>query len=783
MSKDALPAVTSAVPPDLRLFLDRVREQLSGSGTNPIIRRSELTSTVDTAIDNLPDDGLIPVFTPETPANLTASAGFEFITLIWDRPTYYGHDASEVWRSPDDNFANAVLIATLDGRASVFSDYVGTNATYYYWVRFRNIVQVYGPYAGPVSAETAYDVDELLEELTDQISESQLAADLYNLTENLKDQYVVKVSADGVTMAGFGLVSTQTPDGAVTSEFGVLADRFYLLPPVSYNQATPPIEAFDGQLWRDGNGDYFIFRTTGLGGSGEPVGEWTPFDGIPFIVQTTPTTIGDLEVPAGVYIKDAFIRNASIVNSKMAEASIDTANIVNAAITSAKVSNLDAAKIQTGEIRSYNFTNSGTIAGFLLKLGQREIDQNGQITYVQEDTQLIIRSAGAQEPALQLLNGVVSINALNIVNTLQSQGFGGATAGFQFDINNGTFQITDENGAIILGVGGYNGELVENSISQRLDELQGSSDDAQGAADEADLKAIDAQTDATTALQNAATAQEAAQDAQDELNEIFVFDPTLNGGVGAYKFTAGSYDTFFSEQNQLKAYAFLDKITPDNFQSFIESQAIGRAAIGLAAIDTAQIEDLAVANAKLGLLAVKEANIDSLAVSTLKIAGNAVTIPIGDGGPVDVYANDVDPGQQVGGTLSLGGWQFSGGINNPRFGPEAVIVIARGDFQGAGSNFQQEGSAAATAIVQVDMEALSTTNKWVLVGSSRDKSYAATSLARDFGGQVVSSFYIEVPWWSINARFKVRVRNVPVGSGDPTRRVNSWSITVLAAKR
>jgi hypothetical protein len=774
MSKDALPAVTSAVPPDLRLFLDRVREQLSGSGTNPIIRRSELTSTVDTAIDNLPDDGLIPVFTPEVPANLTAVAGFDFITLIWDRPTYYGHDASEVWRSPDNNFANAVLIATLDGRVSVFSDYVGTNTTYYYWVRFRNIDQVYGPYAGPVSAQTAYDVDELLEELTDQISESQLAEDLYNLTENLKDQYVVKVSADGVTMAGFGLVSTQTPDGAVTSEFGILADKFYLLPPVSYNQATQPTSASNGQLWRDGNGDYFIYDA----------GEWVAFDGIPFIVQTTPTTIGDLEVPAGVYIKDAFIRNASIVNSKMAEASIDTANIVNAAITSAKVSNLDAAKIQTGSIQSYGFNNSSN-PGFLLSLGRTEVinQSTGEVFFSGlEDPQLIIRSANSSTPALQLLNGVVSINALNIVNTLQSQGFGGATAGFQFDINNGTFQITDQNGATILGVGGYNGDLVENSISQRLNELQGAAETADEKAGDADIKAGDALEAAGLADEKAGGAQLAAQDAQEELDDIFVFDETLNGGVGAYKFTAGSYDTFFSEQNQLKAYAFLEKITKDNFETYIESAAIGRAAIGLAAIDTAQINDLAVANAKLGLLAVKEANIDSLAVSTLKIAGNAVTVPLGNSEyfSTNVYADSNQ--QQIGNTVTLGAWDYAGGVNNPRFGPEAVTVIARVDFQGSGST--PGGSAAATATVRVVVEVLSVANNWIELGAADALSYAANSLARDFGGQVVSSFSIDLPWWSVNVRFKVKVQNVPAGGdGAATRRVSNYSIAVLASKR
>lgn len=49
----------------------------------------------------------------------------------------------------------------------------------------------------------------------------------------------------------------------------------------------------------------------------------------PFVVYTTPQTIGGVNVPAGVYIKDAQIRNAGITSAKIADAAIGRAKVTN----------------------------------------------------------------------------------------------------------------------------------------------------------------------------------------------------------------------------------------------------------------------------------------------------------------------------------------------------------------------------------------------------------------------------------------------------------------------
>lgn len=108
-------------------------------------------------------------------------------------------------------------------------------------------------------------------------------------------------SAGNRVIGGFGLSGTATATEGPRIDFGVRADRFYVAAP----------------------------------GDGSAPG--IP-DSLPFIIQATPTTINGVAVPAGTYIRDAFILNGSITNAK----------IGNAAIDDAKVANLSAAKITFG---------------------------------------------------------------------------------------------------------------------------------------------------------------------------------------------------------------------------------------------------------------------------------------------------------------------------------------------------------------------------------------------------------------------------------------------------
>lgn len=72
--------------------------------------------------------------TPPTPTNLSAVGALMSITLTWEfAPGYSRLAYFEVWRSETDALGDAEVIAQTFG--PIYSDVVGPEGTYYYWVR------------------------------------------------------------------------------------------------------------------------------------------------------------------------------------------------------------------------------------------------------------------------------------------------------------------------------------------------------------------------------------------------------------------------------------------------------------------------------------------------------------------------------------------------------------------------------------------------------------------------------------------------------------------------
>ena len=141
----------------------------------------------------------------------------------------------------------------------------------------------------------------------------------------LEGQYTVKVDSNGA-VAGFGLASSTTAAGGITSEFIVNADRFAIM----------------------------------RGGSS------TAAATVPFVVQASATTLNNETVPAGVYMADAFIKNGSI--------------------ESAKIGSLDAGKITAGTILAERI-GANSIEGSKLKIDSNylSVDNNGELQLVTSD--------------------------------------------------------------------------------------------------------------------------------------------------------------------------------------------------------------------------------------------------------------------------------------------------------------------------------------------------------------------------------------------------------------
>jgi hypothetical protein len=116
-----------------------------------------ITSGFNTAISNTTTiisgyDGTTDYTPPPTPSGLTISAGFTNILLSWNDPnisgTFLNYAYTEIWRSTNNVLANAKLQGFAPG--AVYSDPVGTNKSFYYWIRFVSQANIAGPYNSSV---------------------------------------------------------------------------------------------------------------------------------------------------------------------------------------------------------------------------------------------------------------------------------------------------------------------------------------------------------------------------------------------------------------------------------------------------------------------------------------------------------------------------------------------------------------------------------------------------------------------------------------------------------
>ena len=77
-------------------------------------------------------------------SNLTAVAAFQNIILSWSGINQANYAYTEIWRASTDNLSNATLVGGTV--ADVFTDRVGSNAGYYYWVRAVSTSNLPGPF-------------------------------------------------------------------------------------------------------------------------------------------------------------------------------------------------------------------------------------------------------------------------------------------------------------------------------------------------------------------------------------------------------------------------------------------------------------------------------------------------------------------------------------------------------------------------------------------------------------------------------------------------------------
>lgn len=185
--------------------------------------------------------------------------------------------------------------------------------------------------------------------------------------DGIEANFTVKTDVGG-HIAGFGLLNTAR-DATPTSEFGVRADKFFIAPPSTASNTAPTTNLFKGKVWVDTSSAPPVVKyydPTANNGNGG----WTTtqITNLPFIVNTTPTTINGQSVPAGAYIDTAFIADATI--------------------TQAQIGTLNADVINSGLLNTVDFYGN-TIAGSTIYLGgtvNYTTDPGGNNTGIQSVT-------------------------------------------------------------------------------------------------------------------------------------------------------------------------------------------------------------------------------------------------------------------------------------------------------------------------------------------------------------------------------------------------------------
>lgn len=380
-----LPGIDQTLDPKVRRPLERMKQalqQLLGYGGDPDFAALTLNDARRGVLDGFfPSGGSdteLDLTPPPTPTGLATGAALTHVFVEWDPPAYtqgHGHGQTNIYgvqrdpasTDPLPTFSDAVLVYTAPGFLTVAAIPSDANRQWHIWIKWQSLdgVESVSPAGGTngSTATTGVDVKQLLDSLT-------------NAATNPALNY---------------------------SKIGFRADLFYIAPEATYSQETAPTGTADGELWfQPSTGVTKTWDNTG--------GTWEPFDTpFPFIVNTMPTTINGVAIPAGVYMNAAFIYDLTAAIARLGTAWIDDA----------MVAELDAIKLTVGDgtvggdLKSTVFTSN--VAGWRIR-------PNGTAEF----NNVVVR--GGIYASFGLIGGAV-IDA----DGVESTGYSAGTAGWRID--------------------------------------------------------------------------------------------------------------------------------------------------------------------------------------------------------------------------------------------------------------------------------------------------------------------------------------------------------------
>jgi len=251
----------------------------------------------------------------------------------------------------------------------------------------------------------------------------------------------------GSPSLGDAVLIGQAPGTVFSHNLGSGATRWYWVRFVNIGDERGPYNAVEGVQGQTGQDPAYLMDVLS-----EAYGTGS---GSPYFTLSTPQVIDGVEVPAGVYMYDAFIYNGSITNAKIGDAAIDTAKIADASIVAAKIAD---AQITTAKVEDAAITNAkiGTAAITAAKIGDAQVT-NAKIGTAAVDTAKIADAAitnakiGDAEVDVAKINtaSITSLSALSAtLGTFQS-----STTGERIVIKDDVIEVYDANNQVRVKLG------------------------------------------------------------------------------------------------------------------------------------------------------------------------------------------------------------------------------------------------------------------------------------------------------------------------------------------
>ncbi|MFA5663446.1 hypothetical protein, partial [Castellaniella sp.] len=370
---------------------------------------------------------------PPAPTGLQATSGLALVILQWDRTvfSYYGY--AEIWRATENNLSNALLVGQTT--SWIYSDVnVIPGVEYFYWVRYVSAGGKPGPFnkVAGTSGTVSFDPEYLINVLSADDPKALLMVVEEATTINgvsvqpgiyIRDLFVANGS---ISRLKIGLAAIDDARIANMSVDKLLAGS---LQADQYIQSTSYVAGTSGfRLSANGNAELnnavlrgTIYATAGLIGGNTITS--TEVKSPTFSEGSAGWRLkssGDVEFNNGTF------RGALDAATGSFKGSLDAATgsfkgALDAATGSFK-GTVDGGAFVVGDFTSATWPASGKSGAYLGPVGLR-IGNYNDGKYFE-----VLQNGNVYAPGLSIVNGLMTISAIDVIDTLQIAGQAVTTA-------------------------------------------------------------------------------------------------------------------------------------------------------------------------------------------------------------------------------------------------------------------------------------------------------------------------------------------------------------------